>query len=942
MKKVYLFLLALVTIAIGARAQLVKVGSGQVAKVTVGDTIQSLDSLKKAVEDTTQLFVIQNYGDAHDSHAAFYQESATASEGINAFTATADQRTLVKLKKLTDSTYTIQAYSGRYYATSGGNQQSVNTADTASTFVIRATNTGTTLANGFRVFSNNTYLNTTGSSPNKKPVWNTTGGTGNYSIVRIYKASASITDLNGFQDLQTAINTASAYTVGTGLSQYTDAEGIFTQALSSAKTLAAVDEDPAKNGEYEEAATALTAAISSLSLNMPTDSMYLLIKNKLNGGYLTAPATVNTATFASTTSLQSDSAQVWQYHIKGNSGVQGYLKSHFGNYLETNWQTTTNNNASGASGTTIEANPAVPGTYRIYVPRGGWYYGFVNDSTSGSVSSTKLSGSNIDFSNPAYAWELEAITLATDTVIPTPEPQPEPVVDSTAVKVAAAAATSINTTKWYMMAGYQSNSTDNRYVYYTNSGHSVYGSTVGFYVNTTSPFSGDSVKADSTNMDYLFRFIPAGTDSTYYIQTATGKFFAELFDNDGKGANSQTLKSDTTAHAYVIKNFNDASSSYFAIRCAANSVLMHNNSAPNNNVVGWGTATPSTIPNNNVWQFFETTYQNDSLPTPKPEPTPTPTPTPEPTKEYTYVLNTHGQPANAVITLSGTPFTETDGVLLATKSNQMTIDSLQVSDVESYTHTVSLADTVFTVTFLCQAIAPDTVSSKYVVVAEHPAASLETGKWYMLAGYQSNSSDNRYVYYTTSGSSVYGSTTGFRVSTTNPFDGGQVQVSQDNINYLVRLIRAATGNEYFIQTAGGQYFAELQDNEALGRNPATLQATASGYPYTIATFNEATYPTYFAIHCATNNILMHNNGGNNNNVVGWSTGVPSVVPNNNVWQFFEVSLTDEIVGINSASIDINNARGYNPSAPAYNLQGQRVGNGYKGVVIQGGKKYIVK
>lgn len=1150
MKKVYLFLFSLVAIAIGAQAQLVTVNSGQTVTVTVGDTIQSLDDLKTAIAaDANQLFVIQNYGDARDSHAAFYQESATATDGINAFTATADMRTLVKLTIDDSNNLTIQAYSGRYYATSGGSQQNVLTADTAATFTISsAANAGNSkLANGFRILSNNTYLNTHGNAPNKTPTWNTTSGTGNYSIVRIYKASATVTDLDGFQDLQTAITTASAYTVGTGLSQYTDADSTFTRALTAAKALTETAEDPAKNGEYEQAATALTAAISSLTLNMPTDSIYLLIKNKLNGGYLTAPATVNTATSASATSLQSDSAQVWQYHIKGTSGVQGFLKSHYGNYLETNWQTTANNNASGASGTTIEANPAIPGTYRIYVPRGGWYYGFVNDSTSGSVSSTKLSGNNIDFSNAAYAWTLQAISLATDTVIPTPdpepqpvdttktdttkaisnvfgkyvsvadsavtsfsnakwymmagyqsnntanryvyytttgnrvynstvgfrvtttspfsgdsikadstnmdylfrivsagtdstyyiqtatgkyfaelhnnegssqqtlnsdsvghayiiqayqdgyttvrcesnrvvlmnnsgnnnnvvgwatgnptktpnndvwkffevtltdstviptpepEPQPEPVVDSTAVKVATTATTSIDTTKWYLMAGYQSGNTANRYVYYTENGHRVYGSTVGFYVNTTSPFSGDSVKADSTNMDYLFRFIPAGTDSTFYIQTATGKFFAQLFDNDGKGGNSQTLKSDTTAHAYVIKNFNTDSPSYFAIRCAANSVLMHNNSAPNNNVVGWGTATPSAIPNNNVWQLFETTYQNDSLPTPKPEPTPTPTP--EPAKEYTYVLNTYGQPANAVITLAGTDFVETDGVLKATKSNQMTTDSLQVSNVEGYTHTVSLADTVFTVTFLCQATAPDTLSSKYVVVAEQPATTLEAGKWYMLAGYQSGSSDNRYVYYTTSGNSVYGSTTGFRVSTTNPFENGQVQVSQDNINYLIRLIPAAKDNEYFIQTAGGQYFNQLANNETLGRTPATLQATANGYPYTIATFNEATYPTYFAIHCATNNVLMHNNGAPNNNVVGWGTATPSTVPNNNVWQLFEVSLSDEIVGINTATTGTTTSTGYNPNAPAYNLHGQRVGNGYKGVVIQGGKKYIVK
>ena len=32
----------------------------------------------------------------------------------------------------------------------------------------------------------------------------------------------------------------------------------------------------------------------------------------------------------------------------------------------------------------------------------------------------------------------------------------------------------------------------------------------------------------------------------------------------------------------------------------------------------------------------------------------------------------------------------------------------------------------------------------------------------------------------------------------------------------------------------------------------------------------------------------------------------------------------------------------NPSAPAYSLSGQRVGSGYRGIVIKNGHKYIVK
>lgn len=42
--------------------------------------------------------------------------------------------------------------------------------------------------------------------------------------------------------------------------------------------------------------------------------------------------------------------------------------------------------------------------------------------------------------------------------------------------------------------------------------------------------------------------------------------------------------------------------------------------------------------------------------------------------------------------------------------------------------------------------------------------------------------------------------------------------------------------------------------------------------------------------------------------------------------------------IESISMD----KGFNQNAPAYNLSGQRVGKGYKGIVIQKGRKYVRK
>lgn len=1297
MKKVYLFLLALVTIAIGARAQLVKVGSGQVAKVTVGDTIQSLDSLKKAVEDTTQLFVIQNYGDAHDSHAAFYQESATASEGINAFTATADQRTLVKLKKLTDSTYTIQAYSGRYYATSGGNQQSVNTADTASTFVIRAANTGTTLANGFRVFSNNTYLNTTGSSPNKKPIWNTTTGTGNYSIIRIYKAGytlendslvgkkVSVADsatanlstgkwylMAGYQQssgtqnryVYYTDNGTAVYNVKTGFRVTTTSpfatnsvvtttseaylirlqnagngnDSTYYIQTASGKYFGQLQTNENKNPQttLQCSATGVAYKFKKVNAANPTyfaiqcDSNNVTLCNNSNpnnnlvGWGTTVPTSTsgnNIWRFYEVTigdnvtptpeptpepspePTPSDTTVIGKYvSVAGTASTSfsddkwymmaGYQDNQTANryvYYTTSGKsvygstvgfrvTTTSPFASGnVKATTGNADyifrvvkAGTDSTYNIQTATGKYFAELHNNASgnqtlncdsvghayvikaykdgyvtvrcgSNNVVLMNNSGNNNNVvgwgtGNPSKTpnndvWKFFEVTLTDSVVIPTPEP--EPVVNSTAVKVTTDAATSIDTTKWYMIAGYQDNNGSNkRYVYYSTNG-SNYGSvTTGFNVTTTSPFLGDSVKASTANMDYLFRFVPAGTDSTYYVQTATGKFFAELHDNS-KGGSPQRLQSSTTPVAYTVKAY-QSGSNYFTFRCTSNSVLLHNNSGNPGTVVGWNTGTANKTPSNNVWQLFETSYQNNSLPTPTPEPEPEPTPLPEPVDSlisgkivsvttiaseqlsegkwymmagyqkdkaedrfvyytdngYNYggstkgfyvnttspfsggnvkadsvnmnylfrlvkagndstyylqnaagkyfgtlhdnatgsqqqlrtsdtpakfiiksyrdgyytvrcqsnrvILMNNGAPNNTVVgwatgnaghtpennvwkffeatlysdstrtpegdyvytlrifgsqpervnyTMGDSAFRQTDLGLTATVRKECTINDfkLEVKSNETYSYYAKIEGNLINLIYLNKETLTDTVSSKYVVVSGEPVTTFSTDKWYMISGYQLNNSQKRYVYYTSNGPAVYGVNTGFRVSTDNPFENGTTQVTADNKSYLFRFIPVkGQANQCYIQSANGQYFADLQDNQTLAKNPVTLQGTDKGYPYLLQTFNSAQYPAYFAVYCTHNHVMLHNNTTPANNVVGFDTGLPVLVPNNNVWQFFEVSLTDEIVGINSASIDINDAGGYNPNAPAYNLQGQRVGNGYKGIVIQGGKKYIVK
>lgn len=55
----------------------------------------------------------------------------------------------------------------------------------------------------------------------------------------------------------------------------------------------------------------------------------------------------------------------------------------------------------------------------------------------------------------------------------------------------------------------------------------------------------------------------------------------------------------------------------------------------------------------------------------------------------------------------------------------------------------------------------------------------------------------------------------------------------------------------------------------------------------------------------------------------------------------EVSITDLSTGIDNVNVSEKKVV-FDPNAPIYNLAGQRVGNDYKGVVIQNGRKYIKK
>ena len=53
--------------------------------------------------------------------------------------------------------------------------------------------------------------------------------------------------------------------------------------------------------------------------------------------------------------------------------------------------------------------------------------------------------------------------------------------------------------------------------------------------------------------------------------------------------------------------------------------------------------------------------------------------------------------------------------------------------------------------------------------------------------------------------------------------------------------------------------------------------------------------------------------------------------------FLDIDFNGDITGIKDVKTQLEDS-----NAPIYNLSGQRVGNDYKGVVIQNGKKFVVK
>ena len=233
-----------------------------------------------------------------------------------------------------------------------------------------------------------------------------------------------------YSTLESALNTANQYTIGTGLSQYTDANSALATAKETANNLLKGKEtntDASYQTSIDATVSALNTAIAGLTLNMPTEGTFLRIKNKNTGAYMASPAVSrnisNTSSTDETrllavsdlTDLSSNSSLIWYYTTSnGTKGVVSYssgayaISNSHGIDAEKNGNAfiCLNNNKTASSDYFIDNSTNYIGTYQILVKNSGWGY-FGNESNNSNIISTCY---EVNLANATYAWTLEEVT----------------------------------------------------------------------------------------------------------------------------------------------------------------------------------------------------------------------------------------------------------------------------------------------------------------------------------------------------------------------------------------------------------------------------------------------------------------------------------------------------------------------------------------------------
>lgn len=186
----------------------------------------------------------------------------------------------------------------------------------------------------------------------------------------------------------------------------------------------------------------------------------------------------------------------------------------------------------------------------------------------------------------------------------------------------------------------------------------------------------------------------------------------------------------------------------------------------------------------------------------------------------------------------------------------------------------------------------DEFDDKDVSVSSEAAASLETGKWYVMFDRGAN---HGYLY-ENGENKLYNTATAPSGSAT------------DNAKYLVRIV--GWNNEYYIQTGLGNFFGNFQHS-------TNVLTTASATEQIIIKKIAGTDGHFYLM--SAEGIVLDANALTNGDatVVGYGTTVPTATGGNNDWAFYPVEFVDSWIPAISEVYTINNTN-TNRGAMMYN------------------------
>ena len=117
-----------------------------------------------------------------------------------------------------------------------------------------------------------------------------------------------------------------------------------------------------------------------------------------------------------------------------------------------------------------------------------------------------------------------------------------------------------------------------------------------------------------------------------------------------------------------------------------------------------------------------------------------------------------------------------------------------------------------------------------------------------------------------------------------------------------------------------------------------------------STSSAANDPKYYATDANGNQVQIYNGfhntafdnlesfvGSKTYDITGIIVAYQSKTMTEPIYEIYPIEMTESTTGISEVSVST-----LDPDAPVYNLSGQRVNSSFKGVIIQNGKKFIVK